>query len=194
MAEYMRRFADTFKDKIGYEGYLNWRVAALSEVLQDEGYHTMMSGKWHLGLTKELAPCSRGFDKNFSFLPGSGNHHAYEPQLDPNNKKAHSIPCIRTRDFWMEGDRFIDMFNDLPKDFYSTTSFTDKMLTYLNERSDGEKAKPFFAYLPYTAPHWPLQAPKEIMKKYGTSYALSMPAPTVADNTQRAATMKARTL
>lgn len=46
MAEHMRRFGDYFKDKPGYEGYLNWRVAALSEILQDSGYHTIISGKW----------------------------------------------------------------------------------------------------------------------------------------------------
>lgn len=46
MAEHMARFGDYFKDKPGYEGYLNWRVAALSEILQDNGYHTIISGKW----------------------------------------------------------------------------------------------------------------------------------------------------
>jgi arylsulfatase len=46
MAEFMRNFGDHFKNKPGYEGYLNWRVAALSEILQDSGYHTIMSGKW----------------------------------------------------------------------------------------------------------------------------------------------------
>lgn len=164
MAEYMRPHAGHFKDKPGYEGYLNWKVAALSEILQDSGYHTVMSGKWHLGLTKDLAPCSRGFDKNFSFLPGSGNHYAYEPQLEPD---AKCPPCVKTRDFWMEGDQFIDMFKSLPKDFYSTKSFTDKLLDYLKSRNADEQQKPFFAYLPYTAPHWPLQASKDIRKKYG---------------------------
>ena len=81
MDEYLRGNRDFFKDKPGYEGYLNWKVAALSEILQDAGYQTMMSGKWHLGFSKDLAPCSRGFDKNFTFLPGAGNHYAWEPQL-----------------------------------------------------------------------------------------------------------------
>jgi len=48
MAEYMNRLEDLpFKGRPGYEGYLNQRVAALSEILQDEGYLTMMSGKWY---------------------------------------------------------------------------------------------------------------------------------------------------
>lgn len=46
MAEYMRSRPELYKDRPGYEGYLNWRVAALSEILQDAGYLTIMSGKW----------------------------------------------------------------------------------------------------------------------------------------------------
>ncbi|KAF4828386.1 putative sulfatase [Colletotrichum tropicale] len=167
MMEHMRHFGDYFKDKPGYEGYLNWRVAALSEILQDNGYHTIMSGKWHLGLSKELAPCSRGFTKSFSFLPGSGNHHAYEPQLDDDEFK---IPCLNTEGHWMDGDKFINHRTDLPKDFYSTRYFTDRMIKFLEERNEKEKDEPFFAYLPFTAPHWPLQAPREVVEKYAGKY------------------------
>ncbi|KAJ0300521.1 hypothetical protein COL5a_006794 [Colletotrichum fioriniae] len=167
MAEHMRRFGDYFKDKPGYEGYLNWRVAALSEILQDSGYHTIISGKWHLGLTKELAPCNRGFTKNFTFLPGSGNHHAYEPQLDDDEFK---IPCLDTEGHWMDGDEFINHRTDLPDDFYSTRYFTDRMINFLKERDEKEREQPFFAYLPFTAPHWPLQAPQEVVNKYAGKY------------------------
>lgn len=46
MEEYMRPFKERYEGKPGYEGYLNFKVAALSEILQDAGYHTIMSGKW----------------------------------------------------------------------------------------------------------------------------------------------------
>ena len=59
------------KDKPGYEGYLNDRVAALPELLQDVGYYTLMSGKWHLGLTPDRFPSRRGFDRSFALLPVS---------------------------------------------------------------------------------------------------------------------------
>ncbi|CAG8366365.1 unnamed protein product [Penicillium salamii] len=167
MAEFMRSFGDYFKDKPGYEGYLNWRVAALSEILQDSGYHTIMSGKWHLGMTKELSPYSRGFDKNFSLLPGASNHYNYEPQLDDGEFQA---PCLNTNGFWMEGSKHLDRSTDFPTDFYSTRTFTDKMIGFLKDRTAEESEKPFFAYLPYTAPHWPLQAPREIIKKYAGMY------------------------
>jgi hypothetical protein len=118
----------------------------------------------HLGLLKDLAPCSRGFSKNFTFLPGSGNHYGYEPQLDDDEIK---IPCLNTDGFWMDGDKFIDRKTELPEDFYSTKSFTDRLIQFLNDRTTEDKEKPFFACLPFTAPHWPLQAPRDVINKYG---------------------------
>jgi hypothetical protein len=59
----------------------------------------------HLGLTKERAPCSRGFDKNFSFLAGAGNHYNHEPQLDAT---APQLPAVNGEGYWMEGDKFLD--------------------------------------------------------------------------------------
>jgi arylsulfatase len=125
---------------------------------------TQLKENRHLGMTKEIAPCSRGFDKNFSLLPGASNHYNYEPQLDDGEFQA---PCINTTGFWMEGEKILDRTADLPKHFYSTRTFTDKMIGFLENRTEKESQKPFFAYLPYTAPHWPLQAPREIIEKYG---------------------------
>ncbi|KAH6977386.1 alkaline-phosphatase-like protein [Ilyonectria sp. MPI-CAGE-AT-0026] len=166
MTEHMAGYREAYKGREGYEGYLNFKVAALSEILQDAGYHTIMSGKWHLGLQKETAPCSRGFDKSFVFLTGCGNHFNYEPQLeDP----SHGIfSPMNTTEFWMRDDKFLDRTKDIPKDFYSTTSFSDQLIDYLKERDD--KEQPFFAYLPFTAPHWPLQAPRETIEKYKGLY------------------------
>lgn len=77
--------------------------------------------------------------------------------------------------FWMENGKFIDPRTDLPKDLYSSKGFTDKLIEYLDGRDVTEKEKPFFAYLAYTAPHWPLQAPKEVIDKYGKSMLLAFP-------------------
>lgn len=48
MAERMKRYPEVFQDRPGYEGYLNYRVAALPEIMQDNGYFTLMSGKWYV--------------------------------------------------------------------------------------------------------------------------------------------------
>lgn len=63
----------------GYEGYLNEKVVALPEILQQGGYETFMSGKWHLGSTKEHSPTARGFERSVGMLAGCCNHYAYEP-------------------------------------------------------------------------------------------------------------------
>ncbi|KAM6521547.1 hypothetical protein FSOLCH5_006301 [Fusarium solani] len=168
MTEHMARNLDSYKGKEGYEGYLNFKVAALSEILQDAGYHTIMSGKWHLGTSKETAPCSRGFDKSYVFLSGCCNHFNYEPQLDD---PSHGFfTPMNAGKFWMQDDKFLDRKNPehIPSDFYSTTSFSDKLIDYLKQRDDTEQ--PFFAYLPFTAPHWPLQAPREVIDKYKGRY------------------------
>lgn len=70
----------------------------------------------------------------------------------------------------MEGSDYIDRRTELPPDFYSTATFTDKLLGYLDDRSEEEKNQPFFAYLAYTAPHWPLQAPRSTVQKYSGKY------------------------
>ncbi|KAB2106460.1 Arylsulfatase [Alternaria gaisen] len=158
-----------YEGKPGYEGYINFCVAALSEILQDAGYRTIMSGKWHLGLTKETSPCAHGFDDSFVFLSGCGNHYNWEPQLD-NPKDAVFTPMYADK-FWMRDDKYLNRADssDVPADFYSTTSFTDELINYLNDR-EGEE-EPFFAYLPFTAPHWPLQAPRNLVEKYNGRYA-----------------------
>lgn len=161
MAEHMRQNPAPFEGKPGYEGYLNFRVAALPEILKDAGYHTVMSGKWHLGMKKEHSPHGRGFEKVFSFLAGSGNHYNYEPQFDDPKYK---LPW--RGQLWMEGDRYVDRKKEIPSDFYSTTYTTKRMLEFLKDRSEEEKSKPFLAYLAYLAPHWPLQAPDETTAKY----------------------------
>ncbi|KAK6908688.1 hypothetical protein I204_02022 [Kwoniella mangroviensis CBS 8886] len=145
----------------GYEGMLNDRVAALPEILSDAGYETIMSGKWHLGLPKHAQPHARGFQKVFGLLPGAGNHYLYEPFLDDNTPAMKFLPPL-----YVDGPEQIS-HKDIPGPFYSSTYFTDRMLGYLKERNT---EKPFFAYLPYTAPHWPLQAPDEEIAKYKGRY------------------------
>ncbi|KAI5862139.1 putative arylsulfatase [Durotheca rogersii] len=168
MAEKIRKAPEIFENKPGYEGYLNYRVAAVGEILQDAGYFTLMSGKWHLGLEKELGPYARGFTKVLSFLPGGGNHFNHEPQLYGLKEQPSAI--FKGDGLWMRHGEFINGSTDLPKNFYSTNTFTDYFLDFLEARTTEERAQPFFGYLPFTAPHWPLQAPQEVVQKYRGKY------------------------
>ena len=155
MAEEILNHPDIWHGKPGYEGYLNDRVAALPEIMQDAGYFTTMSGKWHLGLTPKQIPAKRGFDDSFSLLPGAGNHYAYEI--------AESfLPPVYVRN-----STYIDY--ETLEDFYSSDYFVTELIKSLQSNAATNK-KPFFAYLPFTAPHWPLQAPTEIIDKYRGKY------------------------
>lgn len=129
--------------KPGYEGYLNDRVVALPELLREAGYQTLMSGKWHLGLKAELAPHARGFERSFALLPGAANHYGFEPTYDEHTPGLlKSTPAL-----YIEDDTFVEA---LPEGFYSSDAFGDKLLQYLKER---DQSRPFFAYLPFSAPH-----------------------------------------
>lgn len=131
----------------GYEGYLNFRVASLAELLTDAGYDTYMTGKWHLGDDVETGPRARGFKRSFVSLDGAAHLGSWDwrgPQP------------ARYRDD--------DEIVNVGEDFYSTRFYTQRMLEYLEQ--DRDDGKPFFAYLAYTAPHWPLQAPAESIARF----------------------------
>ncbi|MGE8541386.1 MAG: arylsulfatase [Acinetobacter sp.] len=151
------------KGQPGYEGYLNDQVAALPELLHDAGYYTVMSGKWHLGLTPDRFPAQRGFDRSFALLPGAANHYAFEADIP-----EEEIPGLLkvTRGLYAENDEYI---TSLPEDFYSSDYFTDRLLGYLQDE-ESRKERPFFAYLPFSAPHWPLQAHRKDIEKYHGQY------------------------
>ena len=150
---------DELRGRPGYEGYLNDAVVTVVELLRDAGYQTLMSGKWHLGLTADRAPGARGFERSFSLLRGAANHYGFEPE-------SETLPGLlsSTYSLYIQDQEFVDK---LPEGFYSSDNFTDLMLNYLSER---DRDRPFFAYLPYSAPHWPLQAPQEIVEKYRGRY------------------------
>ncbi|NWK73987.1 arylsulfatase [Acinetobacter sp. SwsAc6] len=151
------------KGQPGYEGYLNDQVAALPELLQDAGYYTVMSGKWHLGLTADRFPAKRGFEKSFTLLPGAANHYAFEADIP-----EEEVPGLLkvTRGLYAENDEYV---TSLPEDFYSSDYFTDKLLDYLQDDTQ-RQGRPFFAYLPFSAPHWPLQAHRDDIAKYQGVY------------------------
>lgn len=150
-------------DKAGYEGVLNDKVAALPELLHDAGYYTVMSGKWHLGLKPEFFPIKKGFERSFALLPGAANHYSFEADI-----AEESTPKLlkSTRGLYAEDDEFIQK---LPDDFYSSDYFTTRLLDFLQD-DETRQDRPFFAYLPFSAPHWPLQAPQEDIAKYAGQY------------------------
>jgi arylsulfatase A-like enzyme len=139
------------RDRPGYEGYLNFRVASLAELMTDAGYDTYMTGKWHLGAEVEQGPRARGFKRSFVSLDGAAHLGGWDwrgPQ--PAN--------------YRDGEEIVQVGDD----FYTTRFYTERMIEYIEQ--DRTVDKPFFAYLAYTAPHWPLQAPQESIARFKGRY------------------------
>lgn len=151
----MEGVADSQRGKPGYEGYLNKNAITVATLLRDAGYHTSMAGKWHLGTEVDLTPTARGFDRSFALLTGSASH--YDDMSGPTMFQ-------RRAKYWEDGKRIYD----LPKGFYSSDFYTSKILDYIDSTKGGDK--PFFAYLAFTAPHWPLHAPDSDMARYRGKY------------------------
>ena len=130
----------------GYAGVLNDRNTTVAEVLKKAGYSTWMAGKWHLG---PPGPVGRGFDEYYGMV------HGFDSFWD--STKYTRLPKGRPERSYPEGK------------FYATDAITDYALDFLGEarKRDGQ---PFFFYLAYNAPHFPLHAPEDAVDKYVSLY------------------------
>ncbi len=139
-------------DEFGYEGRLTDRVVTIPQLLQSAGYHTYMTGKWHLGMTPESNPHQKGFEQSFVLLNGAGNHYTNQSVLSKRNSRYTENGDSTN---WNNGD-------------YSTDFYTTKLITYISQNLDDNQ--PFFAFAAYTSPHWPLQVEKKHWEKYRGIY------------------------
>lgn len=132
----------------GYKGYLNRKCVTIAEVLKDNGYHTYMTGKWHLGMHgEEKWPLQRGFEQFYGILAGACSYlrPAGGRGLTLNNTK---LPAPEAP-------------------YYTTDAFTDYAIRFIEDQKD---EKPFFLYLAFNAPHWPLQAKDDDIRKFIKTY------------------------
>ena len=143
------------RNQPGYEGHLNFDVAPLPAVLKQAGYRTYMAGKWHLGRDESTSPKARGFDRSFALLPGGSSHFKERRAMVGDGEAPYRDDGV--------------LVERLPDDFYSTRYFADRLIGYLGERDPRDPA-PFFAYLAFSAPHFPLQAPDESIARYRGVY------------------------
>eukprot|EP01013_Petalomonas_cantuscygni_P031044 TRINITY_DN57176_c0_g1_i1.p1 TRINITY_DN57176_c0_g1~~TRINITY_DN57176_c0_g1_i1.p1 ORF type:complete len:567 (+),score=60.63 TRINITY_DN57176_c0_g1_i1:31-1731(+) len=159
----------------GYEGYLN-AADTIADRLRGAGYATLMSGKWHLGTERGQWPEDHGFDRSFVLHQGGDDHYGLY-QAGPWGETG-----MRTT--YSKDGKLAPM----PTGVYAGDYFTDRMLEFL--QGPGVTDKPFFGYLAFTEPHWPLQAPVELIDKYRGRY---VDGPTVL-LAERFARMKERGL
>ncbi|HTG55031.1 MAG TPA: sulfatase-like hydrolase/transferase, partial [Niabella sp.] len=136
-----------------YQGYLSGHCVTLAEVLRQAGYTTAMSGKWHLGDSSAFWPVQRGFDHAFGLISGAANY------FDIRKGKAPGI------------QRKMALNNNLYNpgaDFFMTDAITNDAVKVLENQRNS--TQPFFLYVAYTAPHWPLQALAPDIQKYKGKY------------------------
>jgi arylsulfatase A-like enzyme len=134
----------------GVPGGLSLRCPTLADLLSRAGYRTLMSGKWHCGEAVNYWPVNRGFDRYFGLLEGAANY--FNPAKD----------YLKPRTLMLDREVY-----DVPrKSFYMTDAISEYAVRFLDEYAGDDQ--PFFLYLPYTAPHAPLQAwPEDIAKFKG---------------------------
>lgn len=135
-----------------YAGNLNTSSVTIAEVLRSAGYRTYMTGKWHLANDRKVEggvidnwPIQRGFDQYFGIIPGAANY--FTPRVYSNNRSYAA-----------------------PKNYYFTHAISDTSVAYIREHAKTSKDSPFFLYVAYTAPHWPLHALKPEIDKYIERY------------------------
>ncbi len=137
----------------GYPGDLSNNCVTIAEVLKTAGYATFATGKWHVSEnvkyegSKHNWPLQRGFDKYYGIIPGAANY--FEPVgLTSGNKQVFAS-----------------------NEFYLTDAISDTATSYIRKHVAEKFKSPFFLYVAYNAPHWPLHAKKEDIQKYMKIYS-----------------------
>lgn len=150
----------------GYRGTLSRNAVTIAETLKEAGYTTSMVGKWHVAETplredqtdwlnhkvfhetfSDLCnyPVNRGFDTHYGTIYGVVDY------FDPFSLVEGEVPI-----------------KEVPKGYYITQALSDRAEAEIRQYANDDK--PFFMYLSYTAPHWPLHALPEDIEKYKDTY------------------------
>ncbi len=130
------------------QGPLNDKCVTIPEVLRPAGYRCYMVGKWHLG--RKVHPVARGFDEFYGMLGGFNTFWEEHPHYTriPENRPKRAYA---------------------PGQFHATDAFADYSVDFIREAQQANK--PWFLYLAFNAPHFPLHAHEEDIQKYESLYA-----------------------
>ncbi|MEL7168716.1 MAG: arylsulfatase [Bacteroidota bacterium] len=137
-----------------YQGYLRTDVPTLAELLRTEGYRTYMAGKWHVGEHEDHWPTRRGFDRYFGLIGGATSY--YTIRTDQSRIRVMADDSTR--------------WTPPAEGFYFTDAIADSAAAFVARHQTEDADTPFFLYLAFTAPHWPLHAPEEAIAAYAGTY------------------------
>ena len=134
----------------GYAGNLNKQCVTIAEVLKASNYKTYLSGKWHIASNlvepTDAWPMQRGFDHFYGTIIGAGSFY---------------FPNTLTR-----GNDNIEHEAEADEEFFYTDAISDQAARYIRQHQAEHPDVPFFQYVAYTAPHWPLHAHDDDIAKY----------------------------
>jgi arylsulfatase len=140
----------------GFKGDLGKNVRTIAEVMKTAGYATYMAGKWHVTPhvkpegPKYNWPRQRGFDRFYGTIHGAGSF------FDPNSLTRENTQVSPLTDKGYQAN-----------EFYYTDAISDHAVRYIKEHQGDE---PFFMYVAYTAPHWPMHAKDKDIARYKGKY------------------------
>lgn len=142
------------KGSEGTTGRLSDRAVTMAEALKPAGYFTAMAGKWHVGQNHGTPPWQRGFERSLSSATGAIYFPGQREQQDkPIALNGTPLPLSSPV---------------LGKNWYSTSLWKDFGLRFVDEAL--QEKKPFFLYVAYCAPHFPLMAPQQDIARYKGKY------------------------
>lgn len=136
-----------------YQGYLNNNCVTIAEALKAGGYNTYMAGKWHVGTAPDHWPVKRGFDHYFGLIDGASSY--FDPTM-PYRPNQHLTLAL--------DDKSVQP----GPNFYSTDAYAGYAVKFIEENK--QSGKPFFLYMAFTSPHWPLHALPGDIAKYKGKY------------------------
>lgn len=140
----------------GYEGVLSDRAVTFARLLQDNGYRTYVTGKWHLGHSPDKLPVARGFDRSFIQTGGGPADSHFNLNTRPGSMGGYFENEVEVTGM------------PVAEGFFSSDFYAERLIDYM--RSDPEQDKPFLAYLNFSAPHIPVQAPDTHIDLYRGRY------------------------
>ncbi len=122
----------------------------LASILAEQGYRTGIFGKWHLGVTPDCRPTTHGFEEFYGFLAGCVDYYSHIFYWGQGSGVAP------VHDLWHNDDEIWH------NGHYLTDWITDRAVEFIHQHRD----EPFFASLPYNAPHYPMHAPQHYLDRF----------------------------
>jgi len=127
----------------------------LATALGDLGYRTALFGKWHLGVAESAMPHHFGFDEWFGFLAGCIDYysHIFYWQMGRGVDPVHDL-WHNGSEVWANGRYFTELI-------------TEHTVSYIDKLAASDDDAPFFLFVGYNAPHYPMHAPQEYLDRFG---------------------------